>query len=414
MSTAGEGGPSAARRRRDACVPLRLATTLVVVLVLAGVARPRPLLGQTGPLLQGRVLLGDGPLPGGTIVLHEITDSTQGQVDSVTAGPDGRFELRLPATPDRSANRFYFGSVRHQGITYFGNALERPAQLDSIYEIRTWDTLVAAGDADVLAIQARNLFYEPDGGAWRVTDIFQLRNDTGRTVVGPEEGAPAWRYPLPPGARDFTSGQGGFSFDATMFENDTVSVRTAIAPGERIVVFHYTLDEPWGTVPTPGVTEALDLLVREPSPRVGVEGLELVERVEVEAGSTYRRYSGENVGPGTVRLVEQELPGDVPYAWITAVMGLALAVAAALVVARRPAGPATAGGPSPAAARGRVGPARAGRGKGRAEAERERILLEIARLDEEFEARASPTDAERAAYRARREKLLGRLRGRRS
>jgi len=45
-------------------------------------------------------------------------------------------------------------------------------------------------------------------------------------------------------------------------------------------------------------------------------------------------------------------------------------------------------------------------------AERQSLLWQVARLDEEFEAKTAPSKEERAAYAARREDLLNRLRGR--
>src|SRR5690606_21755469 len=264
---------------------------LLLVAVGADAARAQE---ADEPVLLGRVLVGDTILSEGTVVLHEITDIAQGELDSIAVGPDGSFRFRLPTVPDGSEEHFYFVSTRHAGILYFGNAITRAAQLDSIYEIQTYDTLMAPPGGMEIPIQARNLFFEPDGESWRVTDIFQLRNDEDRTLVSPEGGR-VWSYPLPPGARDFSSGQGELSLEGTGFENDTVSVRAAIAPGERVFVFRYAVDDPFGALPTPGVTEALDVLVREPAPRVAVDGLELVGRVELEAGSTYRRYSGEEV-----------------------------------------------------------------------------------------------------------------------
>lgn len=347
------------------------------------------------PVLRGQVLVGDSALSTGTVVLHEVTSEEQGQVDSVSLSTDGTFTFRLPATPSRAEDRFYFASIRHAGILYFGSALADLSQLESVYEIQTYDTLMVPAEGYDIPLQARNMFFEPNGEEWRVTDIFQLRNDESRTLVA-EEGGHVWRYPLPAGARNFTSGQGELSLDGTTFENGMVSVRAAIAPGERVFVFRYAVDDPFGVVPTPGVTEEFDVLVREPAPRVGVEGLELAGRVEVEAGSTYRRYSGVEVTSGQVRLVQSQVEGDLPIAWITVAIGLALALVA-LFVLRQSNGLATAG----AQHSGRTNGGAAGR---------QALLLEVARLDEAFEADPAPSDAERAAYHARRAELLRRLR----
>ena len=379
---------------------IRIVATLTVL--TAPSLAPVGARAQEVPPLRGEVLVGDTTLDAGTVVLHQVTSEAQGEIDSVAVAPDGTFSFTLPEPPLGAADRFYFASVRHEGILYFGSALADVAQLDSIYRIQAYDTAMVASGGHQIPIQARNLFFEPNGEEWRVTDIFQLRNDEGRTLVAPEGGF-VWRYPLVEGARDFSSGQDGFSLDGTTVEDGDVVVRAAVAPGERVFVFRYTVDELFGTVPTPGVTEAFDLLVREPSPRVGVEGLDLTGRVELEAGSTYRRYSGVDVGPDRVRVVEAETPGDLPVEWITVVVALALA-AAAIVVLRGFSSPEAAGGV------GGAGPFAGGAGRGSAAADRQALLMEVARLDEAFEARPDPTDDERAAYERRRAELLRKLR----
>ena len=314
-----------------------------------------------GLQLRGQVLVGDSALTEGTVVLHQVTSEEQGELDSMTVARDGSFTFRLPAPPEGAADRFYFASIRHHGILYFGSALADVAQLDSIYRIQAYDTAMVAPTGREIRILARNIFFEPNGEEWRVTDIFQLQNEEGRTLVA-SDGGRVWSYPLPEGARDFSSGQDGFSLDGTSFEDGSVSVRAAIAPGERVFVFRYTVDEPFGAVPTPGNTEAFDLLVREPSPRVGVEGLEMVGRVEVEAGSTYRRFSAQNVGPERVRVVEVKVPGDLPVEWITVLIALVLA-AAALFVTRGVRAPVTAGGASDGRRAWGSPPGPAGRGR---------------------------------------------------
>ena len=380
----------------------RLATLMHALLLL--VLIPVGLAAQATevPPLRGQALLGDTLLTSGTVVLHRVTSEDQGEIDSVAVAPDGSFSFTLPEAPLGAADRFYFASLRHQGILYFGSPLSDVAQLDSIYRIQAYDTAMVAGGRAEIPIQARNLFFEPNGEEWRVTDIFQLRNDLGRTLVATEDGE-VWSYPLLEGARNFSSGQDGFSLDGTSIRDGSVVVRAAIAPGERVFVFRYTVDEPFGEVPTPGLTEAFDLLIREPSPRVGTEGLNLMGRVEVEAGSTYRRYSGTSIGPGQVRVIEVDQRGDLPLPWITVVVALALA-GVALWVTRGMRTPVIAGGAS-----GPI-PGNGSRPGARAAAGRQAVLLEVARLDEAFEAEAEPTPEQRAAYEARRAELLDNLR----
>ena len=131
--------------------------------------------------------------------------------------------------------------------------------------------------------------------------------------------------------------------------------------------------------------------------------MDLMGRVEVEAGSTYRRYSGTSIGPGQVRVIEAEQRGDLPLPWITVVVALALA-GIALWVTRGMRTPVGVGGPSgPLTGTGN-------RPGDSAAAGRQAILLEVARLDEAFEAEADPSPEQRAEYEARRAELLSHLR----
>ena len=219
---------------------------------------------EAEPVLHGQVLVGDTLLTEGIVILHEVTNLSQGDVDSMDLGADGAFSFRLPNVPDPSRDDLYFASIRHQGILYFGAAVTDAIQLDSVYQIQTYDTLMVPAGGTELPIQRRNIFFEPDeeGEAWRVTDVFQLRNNADRTLVSALDGT-VWSYPLPSGARNFTSGQGELSLDGTSFEDGVVSIRAAIAPGDRVFVMRYLLDDPFISVPTPGTTDSLDVLVRE-------------------------------------------------------------------------------------------------------------------------------------------------------
>ena len=125
-----------------------------------------------------------------------------------------------------------------------------PVQLDSLYEIRTYDTLMAPEPGIPLPVQARNIFLEGEDGAWQVTDLLQVRYEGDRTVVAREGGA-VWRYPLPPGAMDPSVVEGDFGVEALDFEEGDVVVRSALPPGERLFVVRYTLPDPFLSLPLP-------------------------------------------------------------------------------------------------------------------------------------------------------------------
>jgi hypothetical protein len=337
----------------------------------------------------------------GTVVLHHLAEGAPGELDSVVVGSDGSFRFVLPRLPDPILGDVFFASVRHLGVLYFGPAVTEPTQLDSVYGVVAYDTILAPTDGLPLPLASRSIFFEPDTAGWRVTDLFQLRNDSDRTLVT-RPGGVVWRHPLPADARDVITGEGELSFAAADFEDGSLVVRAAIPPGERLFVVRYHLGSLAIEVPNEGPTAALDLLIREPAPTVEVRGLELLDRVELEAGSTYRRYTGADVTAPSIAIVESEIAGPPRVEWVALVLALVLGAMGVYVL--RPAGTPVPASSGPATGR----PSVAADGAGGA-LDREALLHEVARLDEDF-AGLDAGPAERRRYEARRAELIRRIR----
>lgn len=348
-----------------------------------------PVSGQESveAVLHGRVLLGEEPLPGVTVVVHRVSPESAGELDSLPSGPDGEFRYRLPHMPDPGdRSEVFLASVRHLGILYFGPPITAPVQLDSLYTIQAFDTASAPVGGATLPVRVRNLFFEPDGDEWQVTDLFQVGNDGDRTLVARPDDA-TWMYPLPEGARNFELGQGDLSSEQVSFEDGAVRVRSPLTPGDRLLVFRYRLESLTAAVPMPGVTERAELLVREPAPPLEVSGLAAQDAVELERGTSYRRYLGDGLRDVVTRVTPVDPPSRFPVEWLAVLMGLFLAAVAIIALKR----------PRPAVAVSDPVLERAD--------ERRRLLLEIARLDEAH-ARSDPGSE---GYQARRDALLARL-----
>ncbi|MDH3207658.1 MAG: hypothetical protein OEO79_13735 [Gemmatimonadota bacterium] len=341
------------------------------------------------PILAGRVMLADSTLTSGTVVLHQLSQVTQGEIDSVAVAPDGSFVLRLPRIPDPALGEMYFASIRHDGVMYFGDAITVPIDLDSLYLIQAFDTLIAPLEGVPVALEARSLFFEPSGSEWAVTDVFQLRNDRDRTVVPRQDGR-VWSYPLPAGARDLTA-DNEMSADVVAYVDGSVVFRAALPPGERLFVVRYFVDSLALTIPTPGGAEMLDVLIREPAPAIAVEGLVQEQGIQLEAGTTYRRFAGENVTVPQLRLTMVEEAEPPPVEWIAVVLTLVLA-GGGLMALRGGARSGTA--------------AREAKGAGG----RQSLLVELARLDEQYEGEPAPTAARTRQYKTHRAELIERLR----
>jgi len=397
----------------------RRAFLVPTLLLLLTLLLPPPGLAQepATPVLAGQVLRGGEPMEEGTVVLHRVSAAAAGEVDSVSVAAGGGFRFLLPAVPDAERrNEVYFASIRHDGILYFGTAITQAVQLDSLYLIQVYDTVGASPEGELFPVEVRNLIMEEaeEGtGGWRVTDLIQIRNDADRTFVS-RDGSAIWSYPLPAGAREFQVGQSDLPEDAVTFDGGRVSVSAPIPPGERLYLFRYILPGIEVTIPLPGLTHRMEFLLREPAPPVGVVGLAQGQPVELEPGSSYRWYAGEDIVEGMVSLTTGGEEREIPPEWIAVGLALLLGVAGLLAVRGR-------GGSAPARGGGGTGTTGAGRGaEGRrvdgghasnassAGKGRVAVLESIVRLDEEFEAGPQgPEDRER--YEARRRLLKERL-----
>lgn len=376
-----------------------MSTLSLLVLVLVSSGGVSPLYAQVpaDPVLEGEVRRGSQTLAGAMVVLHQVTPAASGEVDSLRAGPDGRFRFQLPSVPASDArSEVYFASVRHDGILYFGPLLGEAVQLDSLYLIQVHDTASAPPGGADFPVGVRNIILEgnPDG-SWTVTDLIQIRNEDDRTWI-PLGDEPLWSYPLARGGEGFILGQGDLPEDAVRFFGTRMLITAPVPPGERLYVVRYVVGDPDTEFPLPGFTEDVQLLVREPAPPLEIEGLRADQPLELEPGSTYRVFSGDSLTDASIS-VSLNPQRRAPMEWIAVILALVLGLIAVVAMKRR------SSSPTPA----QVAPAPGGPGT---EVARVELLAEIAQLDEAFEA--GPQDAEhRAAWEARRGELKARLHG---
>jgi hypothetical protein len=365
---------------------------LSFLVILFPLASPLGLKAQEEviPIIHGEVREGDDPLPGVMVVLHQVSSEISGEIDSIQAGADGTFRLRLPRVPDHGvSSEVYFASVRYRGLLYLGPAITSPAQLDSLYLIQAYDTLSVPPGGATLPLSVRSLFLNKLEEGWEATDFFQLRQEGSRTLYSPEEG-PVWRYPLPPSARDFEVGQGDLAPDAIRFQAGDLVLYAPVPPGDRYFLVRYRIPGDEFIIPMPGRTEEMEVLVRSPGPDAEFPPLVPTTPLELEPGNVFRRYAAAD-------LFDTEVRGRVlspPFRFRAEWLGLILAavLGGAGVYAYRSRRPLEAGAEV------------AGKPLGR-----EELVLAIAKLDESFHKGEDHTEGDRVGYLARRKHLLEQL-----
>ena len=353
---------------------------------------------EANPELQGRVTRSGEIFPGAEVVLHRVSISVAGEIDTVRADPQGLFRFELPSVPrEDQEGDIYFAAVRHEGILYFGRAVSQAIQLDSVYTIATYDTLTAPVDGAPVPVAVRYVIAEQGPGGWQITDLFELSNDGDRTLVAAPDGGVTWRHPLPPGSRDAAVGGGDVSPDAATVLDGVLELTGPIPPGQRQFILRYDVDALDGLdIPLSAGTMTVEFLVREPAPLLDIEGLPGVETVEMQPGVTFRRYAGDAPASGVVRLRAGEPPTELPVKELAVALAFLLAGVGLFAVYR-------AGGGTPTPARALESDLPLG-----LEDARRMVVLEIARIDLRLED-PSLADGDRTELSARRADLVAQL-----
>lgn len=365
---------------------MAIALAVVVLSALAGPLSARLQSAQDGLVVPGELWVGPVRADSGTVVLHQVSATFSGGIDTVAVAADGSFELRLPAASG-AGGEVFFGAVWRDGVLYYGDALSgdfaTDFATDSAYVIRAYPA-VPAGTAPRPVVAVRNLILERAGpaGGWAATDVFEVESLAQATIVSSERGA-AWSHALPGGATDLRSGGQGFAATSATLARGRVVVSEPVPPGGALFFFRYRIPSDEARVPLEGVTGSMELLLPTGDPAATVEGLAAAGEAEL-GGVLYRRFAGRGLAPGIVTV----RAGSPEGGWGSARLAAALA---ALVL--------TAAGTAIAARRGASAV-----GEG---IDRRALVVALAELDEAAEAGKVEADE----HRRRRRELLDRLGG---
>jgi hypothetical protein len=311
------------------------------------------------------------------VVLHVVDEQDRIERREVTTDAEGRFSFQeLATTP---ALR-YLPVVEYQGALYFTKPLslgEQPRQSAEIvvYEATTTDQW--------LALERANILVQGLGqGRLDLMEMGAVANVGDRTYVGVSASGSApqttLRFALPPGAANVTP-QLGLGQDSLTPTPDGFAVVSPVVPGRHQVAFSYSLSFNGDRLdlsrqlvyPTMSFNLYLpDVGIRPESPLLKPQGpAEL-------GGQRYLLYSATNLPRGTpLALVLTGLPlgGPTPAQQLGPIalgLGLAALAAGLLLVYRR--------------RHGSLASASVGGLFDGGEMERTKLLIELARLDEQY------------------------------
>jgi hypothetical protein len=270
---------------------------------------------------------------GRTVVLHEVTLTTGGPVDSQRTDRTGRFRLRA-ATLDTAAS--YIVSVDHQGIGYFSEPI-RPDSLPigELPMLLVFDT--SAVEPPVRTAERHVLVRTPAAdGSRRVIDLFVLANRGERVRIPADSVTPVWEATLSAAAVNVELGFSELANDAIEIAEGRVRVFAPFVPGERQLLVGYVL--PAGieefTVPLDQPVDMLSVLLGDSTAALAAPTLPMRGVEELE-GQPLRRYGQDSIAAGTsVRISFRAGGGVLPWLWVVVPLA-AIALIGGLVLALR-------------------------------------------------------------------------------
>ena len=330
------------------------------------------------------------PVSGTWVTLHRVGRDRAGPLDSVRTAADGAFKFAYQLSG--ASDAIYFVSASYAGIAYFSSSLAQPDVTGQEAEIQVFDT---TSTGLRLTVRGRHVILSASTGGTRrgLIEVFEITNDSSKTLIGTNDKAPTFRVRIPPGAQDFKVAQGDVPADAVTLVDGEVQVQMPFAPGLKRLSFSYSMDGDAFPlkVPVQFATGVLEVLAEDPQASVVAPKLTETAPASLD-GRNFRRFLGSDVPAAGV--LEMDLPGNGQAQKTRILISLVVAIALAMLVSLARAFGRRTRRRSPGLASAAA-----------ADREAERLARQIADLDAKFERARDPDDAARDAYDAQRARL---------
>ncbi len=246
--------------------------------------------------VSGRVLRGGRdtvPLPNAPVVLHRVTRSSGGPIDSSRTDSKGRYRFELHGV---DSTAIYLVSTLYDSLAYVSSPLNvtgRPtAHVDDIVAYPT------SVGAPPIRLERKLVTIAGAGtaGTREVLEILELEN-TGLTArITKDTLVPTWAGRIPAGAGQPRGGQGDISPEAMRFRHDSVILLAPISPGGvKQLSYAYTLRADTRTLALPidQATVNLNLLIEDTTAVITAPRLESLGVQDLEQ----RHYAAYRAGP---------------------------------------------------------------------------------------------------------------------
>ena len=281
-------------------------------------------------------------------MLHRVTRSAAGPIDSVRTNAAGGYRMQLPR-PRTAADSaaVYVVSTWYDSLAYFSlplNVLGRPA-------VRVEDLVVypTTKGAPPIALARRlvTIARPAQDGTRDVLEILELENAGFTTRITNDALVPTWAGAIPPAAVNFQGGQGDISPDAVTRKGDSVYVLGPIPPGQvKQLSYGYVLPagETHVVLRIDQATKELNLLVEDTTavvaaPRIESLGVRPIEERQFAAYRAASLASGDQV---TIRLPRGKFDPQTLVKPVALFFGIAMLGALVWALRRKPLAPSEA------------------------------------------------------------------------
>ena len=348
---------------------------------------PREVSGRVERLTRS----GAVPAAGVMVTLHRVGSDREGPIDSVRTGVAGRYRIPYRAIGD--ARAIYFAATTWHGIAYFTKPLRAAQVTGNDARLTVFDT---ASRGVPLSVRGRHVIVSAadSSGSRFVIEVYELANDSVRTLVGTDSMAATITLPVPALARDVAVGQGDVPPDAARPTPGALEVLAPFAPGLKQLSFSYRIDQaafPM-SLALDRAADVLEVLIEEPTATVSGAALQHVGPVAAD-GRTFKRFLGQNIASGGALAIA--IPGSMGGRTRAYIIGVVFAIGLALLAGLARTAFVTRGARGPRAVMLDDDP--------------ERLARDIADLDRAQARSASPTDEARDEYARARTALRARL-----
>lgn len=276
---------------------------------------------------------------GGWAVLHRVTATLGGPIDSVRTDAAGRYAFPLA---DVDTGVVFFVSADHHGIGYFSTPirLETGPRVE-VAPLVVYDT-ASTGPAIVLQRRLVTVGLPGKEGSREVLELLELRNPDTRTRISPDSVRPVWAGTIPPEASQFRVGESDMSPAAVFRLRDSIAVFAALPPDRthQLTVQYYLPGDAWRlSLAVSGFVQEFDVLLEDTAATVGGAPLVRMETQSIE-GRRFAAYRADSLVAGavvTVAFSAAPFRFERLVPWVAGVAAVAL-VWGLLVAFRRPSG----------------------------------------------------------------------------